>query len=248
MVFGTHLTGAFGQSQDLYTIRNEAKRGRGSPEAVAKKICEDTQNIVRQQREADLDYILDPMFGVYYLFQPFAEQVDGVKVGSQENWFNNNVFYWRPQIQGPLNLQVGFTEKFIHLSELTRSGEALVILPSPYTLLMLSDVTGYLNKKEAITNLAEILHAEAQYLASKGIKRIQYDEPTIVVKQSLGSLAIEDLKLFQRGIEICGRVNGATTCLNTYFGNAGPIIPFLKSLPVDGLGLDGTETSIDDIM
>ena len=113
---------------------------------------------------------------------------------------------------------------------------------------MLSDVTGYSTTKEAVTNLAEILHAEAKHLVSRGVGRIQYDEPAIVVKQSLGSLRQEDLDLLQRGIEICGKIDGATTGLHTYFGDAGPIIHFLKNLPVDCIGIDGTETRLDDIL
>ena len=109
MQFGIYLTGAFGQSQELYKVRNEAKRGRGSQEAVVKQVAEDTQKIIRLQQENGLDHIIDPMFNLYYLFQPFAEQVEGVNVGPQENWFNNNLFYWRPQICGHLYLQTGFT-------------------------------------------------------------------------------------------------------------------------------------------
>jgi len=248
MEFGTYLTGAFGQSQELYKARNEAKRGRGLQEAVVKQVAENTQQNIKLQREADLNFIIDPMFNFFYLFQPLVEKLEGVEVGPQENWFNNNVFYWRPQIQGLLNVQTGFTEKYLHLDQLPSDGTAMAILPSPYTLLMLSDVTGYRNKIEAVTNLAEMLHTEAQHLASKGIGRIQYDEPVIVAKQSLGSLNGKDLELLSRGIGICGKVDGATTSLHTYFGDAGPIIPFLKDLPVDCIGIDGTETSLNDIL
>ncbi len=248
MTFGVYLTGSFGQSQNLYQARNEAKRKRGLQEKVIEQAREDTKKVIALQCDAGLDFIVDPMFNFFYLFQPFTEKVDGVKVGPQENWFNNNVFYWRPQIQGPLNAQIGFTEKYIHLSELPRDGTAMVVLPSPYTLLVLSDVNGYSDRKKAVANLAEFIHAEAQHLASRGVGRIQYDEPAIVVRQSLGSLMEEDLILLKRGMEVCGHVDGATTILHTYFGDAGPIIPNLLSFQVDGIGIDGTETSLADVL
>ncbi len=246
--FGAYITGAHGQSQSLYEKRNEWKRGRGSLKEVEKLVGLETEAIINLQKKAGLDFIADPMFNFYYLFQPFSENVDGVKVGPQENWFNNNVFYWRPIIDGPLEIQTGFTQKYIQLNKLPADGTSMVVLPSPYSLLMLSDVKGYPDKKSAITNLAEFLHAEAESLASMGIGRIQYDEPAIVVKQSLGSLTAEDLSLLERGIDICGRVKGATTSLHTYFGNAGPIIPRLINLPIDCIGIDGTETSLNEIM
>jgi len=248
MTFGAYLAGPFGQSQALYNARNEAKRGRGSETSVAGQARKDTQQIIPLQQDAGLDFVGDPMFRLYYLFQPFAEQIDGVEVGPQENWFNNNVFYWRPQIRGPLGIQTGFTEKHLHLDELPKDGTAMVVLPSPYSLLMLSDITGYPSREAAVTNLAELLHAEAQHLVSKGIGRIQYDEPAIVVKQSLGSLTEEDLSLLRRGMEVCGTIEGATTSLHTYFGDAGPIIPFLSSLPVNCIGIDGTETRLTDVV
>ena len=248
MYFGAYLTGAFGQSQQLYQVRNEAKRGRGSQEAVLARVTEDTKNIIQLQREVNQNYLIDPMFNFFNLLQPFAEQVNGVEIGLQENWFNNNVFYRRPQIHGPLELQSGFTKKYLHLNHLPADGTAMVILPSPYTLMMLSEITGYPNRMTAVTNLAEILHLEAQSLVSEGIGRIQYDEPVLVVKQSLGSLNTEDLALLQRGMDICGKVTGASTSLHTYFGDAGPIIPFLINLPVDCLGIDGTETRLNEIM
>jgi|SRR3989344_993701 len=247
MNFGAYLTGSFGQSQQLYEKRNETKRGRGSVDGAVKQVADDTAKIIQLQQEADLDFIIDPMFKFFYLFQPLVEQVVGVKEGLQENWYNNNVFY-RCEIHGPIDVQSSFTEKYLNLDELPKNATAMAILPSPYTLLRRSTVIGYHTLEEAITNLAEILHAEAQQLASKGIGRIQYDEPEIVVRQSLGSLREEDLQLLQRGIEICGKIDGATTSLQTYFGDAGPIIPFLKNLPVDCIGIDGTETSIDDIL
>ena len=129
---GAYLTGAFGQSQELYIARNEAKRDRGSPETVGVQILKDTKEIIGRQTNAGLSFIVDPMFNFDYLFQAFAEHVDGVSVGSQENWFNNNVFYWRPQISGPLKSQnTGFTSASTHIDLLPKDGKAMAILPSP---------------------------------------------------------------------------------------------------------------------
>jgi len=191
------------------------------------------------------------MFKFYYLFQPFVENIRGVEAGSQENWFNNNVFYRRPKINGPLarnaGLNAGFTAKFLNL-DLLPNGATMVILPSPYTLLALSDVSGYENRKSAIIDLAQLFRAEAEHLVANGVARIQYDEPAIVYKQSLESLDREDLDLLQLAMQHCGRVNGATTSLHTYFGDAAPILEQLLDLPVDCIGIDATETAVKDII
>lgn len=195
MSLGCYLTGPFGQSQELYEARNEFKRGRGSLAAVQNQLHIDTEQIISLQQQAQLDFVIDPSFDQYYLLQPFVESVERVQVGPQENWFNNNVFYWRPQIIGPLSVKPGFMERFLHFDLLPTN--PMVVLPSPYTLFSLSDVTGYCSKEEAITNLSFILKAEAEYLAGKGVQRIQYDEPVIAVKNTLGSLQEEDLCLLE---------------------------------------------------
>ena len=243
---GCYLTGPFGQSQALYTARNEVKRGRAPKDIVKKQILQDTKEIIQKQQEAGMDYIIDPMFSFYYLFQSFAEQI--VTIGPQENWFNNNVFYWRPHIRFPLAHKTGFTEKYIHLDMLPKDGTAMVILPSPFTLLELSDIQGYKNKESAVKDLASLFQEEALSLAAHGVGRIQYDEPALVYKQSLGSLTKEDTGLLEYALSICGKVKGATTSLHTYFGDAGPLIPYMLDLPVDCIGIDATETRIRDII
>lgn len=242
---GCYLTGAFGQSQALYTARNEVKRGRASQDVVEMQILQDTKEVIQKQHDAGLDYIIDPMFSFYYLLQPFAEQI--VTMGPQENWFNNNVFYWRPQIKCPIKHKTGFTEKYLHLDLLPKNGTAMVILQSPLTLLELSDITGYKNKKNAIKDIASLCKEEAVSLVAQGAGRIQYDEPALVYKQSLGSLTKEDVKLLEYALSLCGKIKGATTSLHTYFGDAGPLLPFLLDLPVDCIGIDATETRIKDI-
>src|SRR3989344_5713167 len=99
MHLGIYLTGPFGQSQQLYEVRNEAKRGRGTEEAVRQQIEKDAKTVIKAQQEAGLDFIIDPLFGQYDLFQPLVEGVSGISAGRHENWFNNNLFYQKPRIQ-----------------------------------------------------------------------------------------------------------------------------------------------------
>ena len=247
MKIGAYLTGAFGQSRELYEARNEAKRERGFYKEVKKQIKKDTKIIIKKQKEFELSFVIDPMFNTYYLFQQFAENVEGVKIGPQENWFNNNVFYWIPLINGPLNTKQEPFTRSIHL-DLLPEENTMVILPSPYSILMLSDVKGYDNKKSAIIDISEIIREEANKLAEKGVKRIQYDEPAFVSKQSPGSLREEDFTLLNIALEKCGKIKNIETSLHTYFGDAGPVIKYFINLPVDCIGIDATETKLEDIL
>lgn len=249
MKLGVYLTGACGTSKKLYRARNEAKRGRGTTEAVHEQVEQDTLSLIEDQENKGFSFIVDPQYSFYDLLQPFTESVEGVTVGPQENWFNNNVFYRRPQIQGPLkNKAESFLEKYVHSNRLHEKQSSMAILPSPYTLLKLSDVSGYQNDKEAIKDLAKLLREEAKKLVKKGFSRIQFDEPTIVMKQTLGSVKEEDIELLKEGINEIGKIEGASTSLHTYFGDAGPLLSVLENLPVDCIGIDCTETRLSDIL
>lgn len=248
MSCGIYLTGACGQSGQLYRARNEEKRGRGTKEAVEECVSDDTETFIQVQNDCGCDFVADPMLSWFYLFQPFAENVDGISEGPQENWFNNNVFYRRPQIQGPVSqAEPGFVSKRLKVDQMGSCTERIAFLPSPYTMLKLSDVSGYANDKEAIKDLATLIRKEAEHLASQGFTRIQFDEPALAMKQSLGSLTQEDLDLCKEGIEQALPNSEVSTCLHCYFGDTGPLMSWLNALPVTCIGIDCTETREKDI-
>ncbi|MEK6939184.1 MAG: hypothetical protein AABX31_00500 [Nanoarchaeota archaeon] len=249
MFFGTYLTGAFGPSQELYKVRNLEKRGKGSLEEVQQQIRKDTKAVIREQERAGLDFIIDPAFWQYDLFQSLENIPQIVRTRKHENWFDNNLFYrWRLSVDAPLPAATGWFEKDLPLDLLPKDGRFMVILPCPYSIITLCNVSGYQDKKSAVQDLAKLIRAEALHLVSLGAGRIQYDEPAIVQKQSLGSLEREDLKLLEAALDICGTIPGASTSLHTYFGNAGPILPFLDDLPVDCLGIDCRKTNLSSVL
>jgi len=178
-----------------------------------------------------------------------------VREGPQENWFDNNLFYTRPVISGNLETNSGgFTSRYLNLDLLT-GGDKIAFLPSPYTLMALS-IYGNSNgyelpsgiQQRLIKGIAQVILNEARDLAAKGFTRIQFDEPEIARRQSLGALTRTDLTLLDMALQICGKVEGAKTVLHTYFGNSGPILGNLKEMNVDGIGIDATETSLDSML
>lgn len=233
MTFGAYLTGPFGQSQALYEARNEAKRQRGTEATVRQQISQDTQTVL--ERQANLDYVIDPSFNQHDLFQPLTTRVTGITTKRQENWFDNNVFYHVPVITPNLGVCRGFFHQPTH-------GKAMAILPSPYTIVMMSDLQGYADKLSAIRDIAEIIQNEAILLAERGVSRIQYDEPWFVYKNSLNALEGEDYKLLNTAMDWCGSIPNASTSLHTYFGDAEGLLDYFQDLDVDCVGIDLTET------
>lgn len=239
MRFGTYLTGPFGQSQQLYEARNEEKRQRADKKTTEQQRQKDTIDIITLQQQAGLDYIIDPGFYHDDIFETLIRNIPGIATKRQENWFNNNTFYNVPQITAPLNKQTEFSTKHTHLLPKEKT---MAILPSPYTILTLSDVHGYPDQLSAITDIAQLIDHEARTLATKGITRIQYDEPAFVYKNSHSALMPEDYKLLDYALNLCGQIPNATTSLHTYFGTAEGLMDYFEDLYVDCIGIDLTET------
>ena len=248
MQFGAYLTGIFGQSQQIYDVRNEFKRGRTKSDLDVKiAVLDGTRMAIDAQVKAGLSFVIDPMLEQYSIFEALAQNFPATVSERQENFFNNNRFYQVPKIEAGFTHFIGQVARSLYLDLLPGDGTALAVLPSPYTLMRQSKVSGYANERAAVRDLAQLIAGEAKYLFHRGVGRIQYDEPAIVVQQSLGSLKATDLDLLALGMGYCGRIPGATTSLHTYFGDAGPILNLLSQMPVDCIGVDATETRLSDI-
>ena len=252
MRFGAYLTGAFGQSDALYRARNELGKRGSSADAFEAQLLSDTKKVIELQQAAGLSYVIDPMFRWFSIFYPLIKGVRNAREGPQNPWAKNLFYNW-PIIDGPLSHDdAGFIEKFLYL-DLLPKGKAAAVLPSPYTVLMASDVKGYRDQRSALLDLAQLFREESKRLVEKGVVRILYEEPVIALKQSRGSIQRDDFTLLRVAMEYCGHIEGATTSLQISLGTIGDqgdketLIPFLRDLPVDCVGIDGTRTSIDEI-
>jgi methionine synthase II (cobalamin-independent) len=84
----------------------------------------------------------------------------------------------------------------------------------------------------------------AHALVEKGYRLIHLQEPWLVYF----GMQADDWDDFAKSVgEIREATEGATLVLNTYFGDAGPHIDRLRSLPIDALGIDFAETDLDEL-
>jgi len=232
---GAYLTGRFGQTEELYKANNEYKRGRGPKKDVDKEVLKRSKEVIKAQKKAGLDFIIDPMLDVYGIMRPFAEELPGIEGDpdkvSQHNWFNNNRFYAVPEIHDTIQLKAAveqhsksFTLDYLKPSLLPKNKDKVAVLPSPYTILKNSYVVEQIDSVDTgiLNDLSQLIKKEAWLLAENGYKLILIDEPTIVYRQRLGSRTGEDLELLNIALRGFDKISNAKVMLHTYWGTAGP--------------------------
>ncbi|MEK6967901.1 MAG: hypothetical protein AABX51_04690 [Nanoarchaeota archaeon] len=246
MLFGAHLVGDFPQSQELYEMRNAAKRGRATKSELEARISEDTKQAIASQK--GLSFTLDPSLERYSILEPFAIRTYGVSQGLQENWFNNNLFFRQPVIERTLPPISRFPYASSVSPEMFGITNSMALLPSPFTLWALSSVSGYESDEEAINGIAQLIRSDAEGIVANGIRRIQFDEPVFAYKNGIESLSDKDRELINIAYSALLPIEGATTIVHTYFGPVDSELGLLSSLGTDGIGIDMTETSIKSLL
>ncbi len=189
--------------------------------------------VVREQEEAGIDVVTDGQIRWDDLLTPFARNMAGFEIGGLIRFFDNNVYFRRPIVTGPVAFRAPTcVEDFRYASSLTRR-EVKPVIVGPFTLAALSQDTFYHDREKLTLDLAAALHQEAVALEEAGTRRIQVDEPALLQHPDQGDLVREALRVVTSGLR-------AEVILQVYFGSIEPLLPALSSFPVSALGVDCT--------
>lgn len=227
-----HLVGIFPRSEKVVELSRAVERRRATAEELAAAVAEDERRVIALQREAGLDYIVDGQLRWQDLLRPLSVGIPGMDPGGIVRWFNNNTFYRRPVISGPLQATGKAVLAVLDLSALAGLPWKAV-LPSPFALATLSENASGRSADQILDDAATVMRAEARALAEAGCRYIQFNDPTLVTRAAREDLARarDALAKVTDGLKV-------RTALHTFFGNAGPILGELVQFPVDEVGLD----------
>jgi 5-methyltetrahydropteroyltriglutamate--homocysteine methyltransferase len=245
MIVKTSLTGPVPRPEALVRATRDLDRGRTTPEAVDEVFDATEREIVALEERLKVD----PLTGGYLrwadLFRPFAETWRGFTVGPVTRWFETNTFYRQPILNAPPERVPGAVAA--RLPKAAAAGgakRAKAILPGPYTFAGLLDNRSGETPEALIHRLGRLLAEEVREITAAGYPVVQFQEPLLVARPPEGPRAEAVVVAYQT---IAGALNGATSVVWTYFGDAGPVFPLLNRLPVHVLGVDLAETEPDAI-
>jgi 5-methyltetrahydropteroyltriglutamate--homocysteine methyltransferase len=218
--------GIYPRSEALVQATRDFDRGRTSPEAVDEQLVHDREGLVAAQRAAGLDLLSDGMLGWQDIFRPLIEATAGLEAGALTRFLDTNTFYRAPEASaGTPRLEAPLDGR--HVAPLP--APRLVTLPSPYAFAQGTGLAPRALAEGVLRPQLDGLDAELVVLA----------EPFLAREQS------PDLDGLADALEALA--GGPPLALQLTFGNAGPLLPRLAELPVEGVGVDFYATSLDDV-
>jgi 5-methyltetrahydropteroyltriglutamate--homocysteine methyltransferase len=221
------IPGIYPRSEELVQATRDLDRGRATREAVDEQFTRDLDAFVRAQEEAAVDLLADGMLGWQDLFRPLVEASAGLRLGPLTRFLDTNTFYRAARGTGePPRLERPLDERYVA----PLAGRRLVTLPSPFAFAIASG----LSQRE----LAErVLKPQLEDLVDV--------ELVVLAEPFLARAADPDLDALADALAVVA--GGPALALQLTFGDAGPLLPRLAELPVDGLGIDFYATRLDAV-
>jgi len=243
-----YLTGICPRPDDLVEITRMYDRGLVKDNLLMEKFEEATDEIIKTQIEADLDYIVDGMLRWQDLLRPFLESLSGVEINGLSRWYNNNTFYRKPIIRGKIEWKEDQVLKVSYIEKLPRNKPWKIILPGVYTLAKLSEDKYYHRFEPLVFDYALALKNELDILSKTGFEYVQFSEPSLVYRPMEESPSREELEIIKNAYQTLTKNCSLRTCIHTFFGDLTSILPDLLDFPVDDIGFDLYEVNLEELL
>ena len=237
------LTGVFPRSEKLVDATRAVTRGKISQPEVDAIFDQDLASLVDLQSSASLDILVDGQLNWQDVFRPFSGLFTGVQLGGLTRWFDNNTFYRKPNIIQKVSYKGTDLRRYFRHELLPRNSRKKAILPGPFTFAALAQNSACKSLADLADDLAHALRQTANELQKLGYTDFQFNEPALTANGG----SRRDLEVAKHAFEVCAKGLAAHTTLQTYFGDAGPVIDDLLDYPVNCIGLDFYATSLESL-
>jgi 5-methyltetrahydropteroyltriglutamate--homocysteine methyltransferase len=210
---------------------NRLEKGKITHEEYMDVLNKTIERTINDQVEAGISLITDGQITWTDLTSPFCKALSGVEAGGLRRFFDNNIYYRRPQITGPIKREKPIIADELSAIKELSSRPVKAVLCGPVTFMLLSDDQYYHDIEKFVWDISQVIREEILELQALGIEYIQLDEPALPQNPDLIPLAINAFT------EIC---EGTSIKIGVafYFNAIKSIIPHLNEFPVDFFALD----------
>ena len=234
----TTTVGSFPKPEYLQKARNQHSAGNLSREELAELERRATREVVALQEELGVDILVDGEMDRGDMVAFFAEQMDSMKLGGLVRSYGNR-YYHKPVIVGPLRWERPMTLDMWRFAQALTQKPVKGMLTGPYTMVEWSFDEYYPSRREAVLDMARVIHQEALELAKAGARYIQVDEPAIHTRPDEDfDLAVEAMQIVVQGID-------AEFHTHICYGDVERIYPAMLRLPVRQIHLAFKNTNFE---
>jgi 5-methyltetrahydropteroyltriglutamate--homocysteine methyltransferase len=238
------LTGLYPRSEQLIELTRAYDRGQAGWPEVGKLLDLESRHVIGLQEDSGFEYINDGALFWQDPLRPLSQSLQGLETGTRySRWFDTNTFYQKPTVTGKVSLRPINPESFIRADLLPRSKKWKVSLPGPYTFSELSENRHYRSREDLVLSIANEERELITRLAKAGVSLVQLSEPCLVYRPYREEpLSSRELENAVSAIKVATEDSPVKVSVQTFFGDASPVLPKLLELPVQVVGFDLYET------
>ncbi len=243
------LAGIHPRSERLIDLTRSYERAKASWSQVEVQLEQETKEVIKLQESLGFRHFSDGSLAWQDQLRPVTRSLKGVESGTRySRWFDTNTFYQKPIIVGKISAGNIDPKSFLRAELLTGKRDPKVTLPGPYTFSQLSENKHYKNYPDLLLDVALAEREIIRRLKNEGVTLFQLSEPSLVYQPYRGSFGDRsELEIALKAIRSVVEDSPGEFLVQTYFGDAAPLLPRLLDLPIYGIGIDLFETDISSL-
>jgi len=234
----TTTVGSFPKPDYLAQARNQFSLGKIDRQELAALERQATAEVIGLQEEIGLDILVDGEMERGDMVAYFAELLsESMAIGGLVRSYGNR-YYRKPIIIGKLHWQGPMTVEMWRYAQGLTTKPVKGMLTGPYTMVDWSFDEHYESRREAVLDMARVVHQEAVELEKAGARYIQVDEPA-------ASSRPEEMELVAQGLAVVTEGLKAKTITHMCYGDFASVFDQIARLPVDQLDIETANSDYD---
>jgi 5-methyltetrahydropteroyltriglutamate--homocysteine methyltransferase len=223
--------GSFPKPDYVTRARNQFSLGKIGRQELAALERQATAEVIRLQEEVGLDILVHGEMERGDMVAYFAELLsESMAIGGLVRSYGNR-YYRKPIITGKLRWQGPMTLEMWRYAQSLTDKPVKGMLTGPYTMVEWSFDEYYASRREAVLDMAVVIHQEAVELEKAGARHIQVDEPA-------ASTRPEEMDLVSQGLAVVTEGLRAKTITHMCYGDFARVFDQIVRLPVDQLDIE----------
>ncbi len=234
----TTTVGSFPKPEYLTRARSQFSLGKISREELAALERQAIAEVIRLQEEVGLDILVHGEMERGDMVAYFAELLsESMAIGGLVRSYGNR-YYRKPIIIGKLHWQGPMAVEMWRYAQGLTDKPVKGMLTGPYTMVDWSFDEYYDSRREAVLDMARVIHQEAVELEKAGARYIQVDEPA-------ASTRPEEMELVAQGLAVVTEGLKAKTITHMCYGDFASVFDQIVRLPIDQLDIETANSGYD---